>query len=403
MRDARVLTVNRGSSTVKCALFTAADPPVRLLSGEVDRIGSPDSVLTIVDAAGNQQSGPIDASDRVAAALDLMDRLAKFDGRDGVGAVGHRVVHGGAQYREPHLLTPELVADLHRISPFAPEHLPVQVELIEAMGRRWPTLPQVACFDTAFHHDLPPVARILPLPREFERMGVRRYGFHGLSCAYLMEELARVAGADAAQGRVILAHLGNGASMTAVRNGKSIDTSMAFTPTAGFPMSTRSGDLDPGLVWYLGAVQGMTTDQFYEMVNRRSGLLGVSETTSDMRELLAKQAVDHRAAEAVDLFCYQVKKWLGGFIAALGGLDTLVFSGGIGENAAEVRARICTNLNCLGILLDQSANAAGAAVISADQSQVTVRVMRTDEEMMIAKSVLRLLPGRFVATGYRCC
>jgi acetate kinase len=206
-----------------------------------------------------------------------------------------------------------------------------------------------------------------------------------------MEELARTAGADAARGRIVLAHLGNGSSMTAVRGGKSIDTSMAFTPTAGFPMSTRSGDLDPGLVWFLGAVQGMSIDQFYEMVNRRSGLLGVSETTADMRELLAKQAGDHRAAEAIELFCYQIKKWLGGFVAALGGLDTLIFSGGIGENAAEVRSRICANLECLGVVLDEARNAINAAVISADQSPVTVRVMRTDEEMMIAKSVSRLL------------
>jgi acetate kinase len=387
----RVLTVNRGSSTLKCALFVAGDPPARLLSGNVDRIGLPDSILTIVDGAGNKRSGPVDAPDRVSAALELMDRLAKADGHDALAAIGHRVVHGGLKYREPYRVTSELIAELHRISPFAPEHLPVQVELIEAIGRRWPAVPQIACFDTAFHAEMPPVARILPIPREYERMGVRRYGFHGLSCAYLMEELARVAGAEAARGRVILAHLGHGASMTAVLDGKSVDTSMAFTPTAGFPMSTRSGDLDPGLVWFLGSVQGMTTDQFYEMVNRRSGLLGMSETTADMRELLAKQAVDQRAAEAVDVFCYQVRKWIGGFVAALGGLDTLVFSGGIGENAAEVRARICGNLSCLGILLDEAKNAAGAAVISAQRSPATVRVMRTDEEITIAKSVLRLL------------
>jgi acetate kinase len=389
--DARLLTINRGSSTVKCALFAAGDPPVRLRSGHVDRIGRHDAVSTIVDAAGNKKSSPAGAADRIAVALDLMDRLIRSDDHEALAAVGHRVVHGGAQYREPHRVTPELVADLHRISPFAPEHLPVQVELIEAIGRRWPALVQIACFDTAFHFDLPPVARTLPIPREYERMGVRRYGFHGLSYAYLMEELARLAGADAALGRIILAHLGNGASMAAVRNGKSIDTSMAFTPTAGFPMSTRSGDLDPGLVWFLGAVQGMTTDQFYEMVNRRSGLLGVSETTADMRELLANEAGDRRAAEAVDLFCYQVKKWIGGFTAALGGLDTLVFSGGIGENAAPVRARICQNLDCLGIVLDEANNAAHAAVISAQRSQVAVRVMRTDEEMMIARNVVRLM------------
>lgn len=387
----RILTINRGSSTVKCALFVAGEPPVRLLSGDVDRIGRADHVWRIVDTDGNKRSGPLRESDRVAAAIELIELLTASNGHGELAAVGHRIVHGGSRYHEPQRVTPDLLAELRRISPFAPEHLPVQIELIEAIERRHPTLPQIACFDTAFHADMPPVAKILPIPREYERMGLRRYGFHGLSYAYLMEELARVAGKDAARGRIILVHLGNGSSMTAVRGSKSIDTSMAFTPTAGFPMSTRSGDLDPGLVWFLGAVQGMTIDQFYEMVNRRSGLLGVSETTADMRELLAKQAGDHRAAEAIDLFCYQIKKWIGGFVAALGGLDTLVFSGGIGENAAEVRARICTDLECLGIVFDESKNAANAAVISADQSPVTVRVMRTDEEMMIAKSVSRLL------------
>lgn len=392
VKDTCVLTVNRGSSTVKCALFTAGEPPVQLLSGDVDRIGQADHAWRIVDQAGHKTSGTFREPDRVAAAFELIDQLTAAHGHNKLAAVGHRIVHGGSQYDKPHRVTPELLAELRRISPFAPEHLPVQIELIEAIERRYPGVQQVACFDTAFHADMPAVAKTLPIPREYERMGVRRYGFHGLSYAYLMEELAQVAGADAARGRIILAHLGNGASMAAVRNGRSIDTSMAFTPTAGFPMSTRSGDLDPGLIWFLGDVQGMTFDQFYEMVNQRSGLLGISETTSDMRELLAKQAGDHRAAEAIDLFCYQIKKWIGGFMAALGGLDTLVFSGGIGENAAEVRARVCDKLECLGIVFDESKNAINAAVISADQSPVTVRVMRTDEEMMIARSVSRLLP-----------
>ena len=393
MKHTRLLTVNRGSSTVKCALFEAADPPERLLSGDVDRIGLPKSVWKIVDPAGDSRTGQADR-DRVAAALELMDRLVGQRGDDGLGAIGHRVVHGGAEFHETMRITPELVAELHRISPFAPEHLPVQVELIEAIARRHPTIPQIACFDTAFHHDMPQVARLLPIPREYQRRGVQRYGFHGLSYTYLMEELARTAGPDVARGRVILAHLGNGASMTAVHHGRSVDTSMAFTPTAGFPMSTRSGDLDPGLIWYLGSVQGMTIDEFYEMVNRRSGLLGISETTADMRELLAAEAADHRAAEAVALFCYQIKKWIGSFTAALGGLDTLIFSGGIGEKAVEVRARVCRNLQCLGISLDEARNNASAAVISTDASPVTVRVMQTDEEMVIARSVQRFLAAQ---------
>jgi acetate kinase len=237
---------------------------------------------------------------------------------------------------------------------------------------------------------MPRVARLLPIPRRYEAAGVRRYGFHGLSYAYLMEELGRIAPHEA-QGRVILAHLGNGASMAAVHRGKSIDTSMGFTPAAGLPMSTRSGDLDPGLVSYLSRTEGMTVEQFHAMVNQQSGLLGVSETSSDLRDLLASESRDPRAAEAVALFCYQAKKWIGSFSAALGGLDTLVFSGGIGENSSVIRSRICQGLGFLGVSLDEASNAAGASVISKSGSGITVRVIRTDEESQIALSVLELL------------
>ena len=261
----------------------------------------------------------------------------------------------------------------------------------EAFHRRFPDLPQVACFDTAFHHDLPRVAQMLPIPRRYEAQGVRRYGFHGLSYTFLMEELARQAGPDAAQGRVILAHLGNGASLAAVRNGKSVDTSMSFTPAAGVPMSTRTGDLDPGLVWYLARTEKMDAKQFNQMVNFQSGLLGISETSSDMRDLLEKETQDVRAAEAVALFCYQVKKWIGSFAAALGGIETLVFAGGIGENAPAVRARICDGLEFLGIELEEKHNAANAGVISPASSRVVVRVIPTNEEQMIAKTVCQVL------------
>jgi acetate kinase len=249
----------------------------------------------------------------------------------------------------------------------------------------------VACFDTAFHHDLPRVARLLPIPRRYEAQGVRRYGFHGLSYAFLMGELARLGGREAAQGRIILAHLGNGASLAAVRGGQPVDTSMSFTPTAGIPMSTRSGDLDPGLLWYLARTEKMGARQFNEMANFHSGLLGISETSSDMRDLLQREIEDVRAAEAVALFCYQVKKWIGAFAAALGGLDTLIFAGGIGENAPPVRQRICDGLGFLGIQLSPARNAENAPLISSDAGPVAVRVIRTDEELMIANSVVRLL------------
>ena len=303
------------------------------------------------------------------------------------------------QHTAPELVTQELLDELHRISPYDPDHLPSEIELIETFRQRHPKLPQVACFDTAFHRTMPRVAKLLPIPRRYDAKGVQRYGFHGLSYAYLMEELARLGDPAATTGRVILAHLGNGASMAAVRDGKSIDTSMSFTPTSGLVMSTRSGDLDPSLAPYLARTEQMTTEQFYKMVNHESGLLGVSETSSDMRDLLAQEAHDIRAAEAVALFCYQAKKWIGAFAAALGGLDTLVFAGGIGENAPLVRARICDGLGFLGIEIEEKRNAASEGVISTDASRATVRVIRTDEDLMIARSVSRILETDTVNKG----
>ncbi|MBE0620299.1 MAG: acetate/propionate family kinase, partial [Burkholderiales bacterium] len=386
-----VLTINGGSSSIKFALFEAADAPRRILAGAIERIGLPDCSMRVkgADQADNF-SRPVTAPDHAVAVGALMDWIEARSTRDALSAVGHRVVHGGPKYSQPQRITADMVEELRRLSAFDPEHLPEEILLTEAFHRRFPDLPQVACFDTAFHHDLPRVAQLLPIPRRYEALGVRRYGFHGLSYAFLMEELARQAGAEAAQGRVILAHLGNGASLAAVREGKPVDTSMGFTPAAGVPMSTRSGDLDPGLVLYLARTEKMDAKQFNEMVNSRSGLLGVSETSSDMRDLLEREAQDVRAAEAVALFCYQVRKWVGAFAAALGGLDTLVFAGGIGENAPVVRARICAGLDFLGIELDEKRNAANEGVISAAAGRVVVRVIRTDEELTIARSVCRV-------------
>ena len=388
----RILTINGGSSSIKFALFEAGDALRRILEGGIERIGLPEAAMRVkgVNQADNFVR-PVTAPDHTVAVGLLMDWIEQRSGRNALTAVGHRVVHGGPKYSQPQRITVEMVEDLHRLSPFDPEHLPEEILLTEAFHRRFPDLPQVACFDTAFHHDLPRVARLLPIPRRYEAQGVRRYGFHGLSYAFLMGELARLAGAEAAQGRVILAHLGNGASLAAVRDGKSVDTSMSFTPTAGVPMSTRSGDLDPGLVWYLARTEKMSAKQFNEMVNFQSGLLGISETSSDMHDLLECEGQDVRAAEAVALFCYQVKKWIGAFAAALGGLDTLIFAGGIGENAPVIRERICEGLGFLGIELNESRNTETAGIISTDASRVAVRVMRTDEELMIAQTVCRVL------------
>ena len=386
-----LLTINGGSSSIKFAIYQDGEPLERKLYGKIDRIGLSGTTLTFNDSTRNrQESRNLATSDHKSSVTFLMEWLEAQDGFAAVGAVGHRVVHG-MQHTAPELVNQDLLDELHRISPYDPEHLPREIELIEAFRQRLPKLPQVACFDTAFHRDMPRIAKLLPIPRRYQTRGVERYGFHGLSYAYLMEELARLGDPAATKGRAILAHLGNGASLAAVRDGKSIDTSMGFTPTAGLVMSTRSGDLDPGLVGYLARSEQMTAAQFHKMVNHESGLLGVSEISSDIRDLLAQEAGDERAAEAVALFCYQATKWIGAFAAALGGLDTLVFAGGIGENSPLIRARICEGLCFLGIELNDSRNAKAAGVISTDASQATVRVIHTDEEQVIAQSTCRVL------------
>lgn len=386
-----LLTINGGSSSIRFALYEEDEPLRRLLDGKVDRVGLSGTNLTFKDSTGkSHDSRTIDPDHHGSAVAFLLDWLETQQVFASVKAVGHRVVHG-MTHSEPERVTPELLDELHRITPYDPDHLPLEIELIEAFGQRHPTLPQVACFDTAFHRTMPRVASLLPIPRRYEAAGVRRYGFHGLSYEFLMQELARLGDAAATDGRVILAHLGNGASLAAVHDGKSIDTSMGFTPTAGLVMSSRSGDLDPGLVSYLARTEQMSATKFQEMVNHESGLLGVSEISSDLRDLLARESCDVRAAEAVALFCYQAKKWIGSFSAALGGLDTLVFAGGIGENAPIIRERICDGLDFLGIKLDQKRNAENAPLISPDAARVKVRVIRTNEELMIARSVIRVL------------
>jgi acetate kinase len=386
-----VLTINGGSSSIKFALFEANKAMRQILVGRIEGVGLPQGGLVIKGLKKTDNfSRPVVVPDHTTAVNVLMDWVQERIGLRALTAVGHRVVHGGPKYWEPQRITAAMVDELHQLSPFDPEHLPEEILLTEAFHRRFPNLAQIACFDTAFHHDMPRVARLLPIPRRYEARGIRRYGFHGLSCAYLMEELGRL-DPVAAKGRVILAHLGNGASITAVREGKSIDTSMSFTPTAGLPMGTRSGDLDPGLSWYLWRAEQVTAKQFHHMVNHESGLLGVSETSSDMRELCACEATDVRAAEAVALFCYQAKKWIGAYVAALGGLDTLIFAGGIGENAPVVRERICDGLGFLGVGINRKRNAKNAPLISPAGGRVKVRVIRTDEELMIARSVCRVL------------
>jgi acetate kinase len=362
-----ILTINAGSSSIRFALFATGARQLRLMDEKIERIGSEAASVT---------------ADRLVQKLKEQSSIAAPD------AIGHRVVHG-MLHTQPERVTPGLLEELRRITPYDPEHLPREIALIEALQKRFPNVPQVACFDTAFHRHMPAVATLLPIPRRYAAKGVQRYGFHGLSYTFLLGELARLGDPAAVRGRVILAHLGSGASLAAVRDGRGIDTSMGFTPAAGLVMGTRSGDLDPGLMSYLALTESMTAAQFQTLVNHESGLIGISESSADVRDLLEREGADARAREAIDLFCYQARKWIGAFAAALGGVDTLVFAGGIGENSAPVRRRICDGLQFLGIEIDESLNQQHAARIST--GAVAVRVIRTDEESVIADLTRRVL------------
>ncbi|HVU96833.1 MAG TPA: acetate/propionate family kinase [Puia sp.] len=386
-----ILTINSGSSSIKFALYAAGEPPARLIRGKIDRIGLDDPTLTWTNSrTGDRQTYPAKASDIREAAFFLADWVAEQKGFDQVRAIGHRIVYGPG-HSHAVFIDEALMNELHRNSVFDPDHLPGEIELIEIFRKRYPQLPQAACFDTSFHADMPRVAQLLPIPRRYDREGVRRYGFHGLSCAYILEELTRIAGAETANGRILLAHLGNGASITAIKNGRSIDTSMGFTPAGGIIMGTRPGDVDPCIVGHIISRDHLSTGQLNDLVNHQCGLLGVSEISPDMHDLLEKEGSDIRAVEAISLFCYQVKKWIGAFSAVLGGVGTLVFTGGIGENAAAIRWRICQGLEFLGIKVDEKRNAENASLISTTGSSVTIYVLPTDEEKMIATMVFRLL------------
>ena len=390
-----ILTINAGSSSLKFALFQIGKAPARELSGKFERIGLDGGRLSVSDAStGKKTESGFDAENHIACVARLEEVLRSKANMESIRAVGHRIVHGGPRYTKPQKVDSDLLEELRRIRSFDPDHLPAELALVKHFTQCYPRVAQIACFDTAFHRDLPRVSRVLPIPRRYQAMGVERYGFHGLSYGYLMEQLSKTAGAAAARRRIILAHLGNGASMAAVHKGKSIDTTMAFTPTAGLVMSSRSGDLDPGLAAYFARSEGMTAPQFNDMVNTKSGLLGISETSSDVRDLLDRQRKDPRAAEALDVFCYQARKWIGALSAALGGLDTLIFSGGIGENSAPIRSRICHGLKFLGIELDQKLNKKSARIITRKSSSVVVRVIPTDEELYMARILCSMVPEK---------
>jgi acetate kinase len=385
-----ILTINAGSSSIRFALFASAQRPIRLFDGKLDRIGSAEATLIAARAGEPATQIKVDAAKPAAALDSVLGWLEAQPGYAAPDAIGHRVVHG-MLHTAPERVTPVLMRELRRIQSYDPEHMPREIELIEALQHRFSGVPQVVCFDTAFHRSMPAVASTLPIPRRFAAQGLQRYGFHGLSYTFLMQELGRLGDPRAQRGRVILAHLGGGASLAAVLDGKCIDTSMGFTPASGLVMGTRSGDLDPGLMSYFALTEKMNASKFQTMVNHESGLIGISETSSDVRDLLDREAKDVRAREAIAIFCYQAKKWIGSYAAALGGLDTLVFAGGIGENSATVRGRICDGLEFLGIEIDEARNQRHDPLISTDPRAVTIRIIRTDEESVIADLTAGLL------------
>lgn len=393
-----ILVINAGSSSCKFSIYeTAAD---RSLSpgahGQVEGIGEGADKAARIEIADGQARKLID---RAIAATDHADAMAaihdwfgqNIGSEAGFAGVGHRVVHGGTVYAQPVFIDAAVLAELDELVPLAPLHQPHSLAAIRAVSAIAPQLPQVACFDTAFHRAEPALAQEFALPRAFTAKGVRRYGFHGLSYEYIVSVLPRFA-PECAHGKVIVAHLGNGASMCAIEAGRSIATTMGFTALDGLPMGTRIGTLDPGVILYLLQHEGMNAAQIEQLIYERSGLLGVSGLSSDMRTLLASNLPT--AKEAVDLFVYRIGRELGSLSAALHGLDAIVFTGGIGENAAEIRARVCKDAQWLSITLDDNANASGGPRISVRNSRVSAWVIPTDENLMIARHTRRLLDGR---------
>jgi acetate kinase len=379
-----ILSLNGGSSSLKFAVYNMESGEELLFSGAAEAIGEANGTFKLRSAGKTilQESRSFpDHSEALQAAFTVL----REHGVANIAAAGHRIVHGGRKLCQPAILNADVVTELRAIEAFAPLHLPVQIAIMEAVAERAPDLPQIACFDTAFHQNMPEIARRFALPGKLWDEGVMRYGFHGLSYEYIVSELGPELGS-----RAIIAHLGNGASMVALNEGKSCDTSMGLTPTGGFMMSTRSGDLDPGVLLYLLRT-GRTQEELTRMLDHESGLLGVSGDSSDMKTLLEERSQSSAAALAIEIFCYQIRKFIGAYAAVLKGLDTLVFTGGIGERSAEIRAEICSGLSWLGIDLDPAANRQANPVISTAHSQVTVRVTPTDEDLMIARHTARLI------------
>lgn len=391
MRNAQILTINTGSSSLKAALFSCANETTRTFSVDVKGIGTADGKLSTTSADGKKETAPADLPDQHAALRATFSALTAHVDIDDLLIVGHRVVHGGAEFFSPELITADTLAALRRLITLAPDHLPQAIDSIDYVAKAYPGIKQMACFDTEFHQTMPWVAKSYALPASFFDAGIRRYGFHGLSYAYIMQALESLE-PTLAQGKIVIAHLGSGASMAAVEHGASIDTSMGFTPESGLVMSTRPGTIDAGAVLRMFTALGLRANEIDALINHESGLIGISEASSDMQTLLGLQSRDTKAAAAIDMFCYRATAQLGAYCSSLGGLDVLVFTGGIGENAPEIRRRICEKQAFLGLEIDAFANDANKAVISSANSRIRVRVIATDEDLMIAQHARRFAP-----------
>jgi acetate kinase len=386
MSDAPLLVVNSGSSSLKFGLFVGHASEIRpSYHGEIEEIGSPEARIWLRSAAGDLLSDQRRAVPTHADALRLVAAKLSSLRLPSLAAVGHRIVHGGPDLREHQKITPQVLEKLEAAAHFAPLHVPAALALIRAARNFFPSVPQFACFDTAFHRTLPEAAARFPLPEKFWSAGVHRYGFHGLSCESILHALG-----TSLPARVIVAHLGNGASITAIAGGMSVDTTMGLTPTGGIIMGTRSGDLDPGVLLHILRGNGNNVAELEEVLDRQSGLVGISGVSRDMRQL-HQASSGPRARLAIEMFARSAKKAIAGFVAVLGGLDLLVFTAGIGEHDAGVRAEICGGLQCFGLYLDEQANQLNLESISSAQSRVLVRILPSEEEIQIARHTYRLL------------
>ncbi len=389
-----ILAVNTGSSSIKFSMYESGSAEELLFSGSLTRIGMPSARFSVTDAEGHFiECCRAEVPDHPSACQYVFSWI-RNRGQSMPDAIGHRFVHGGPRHTMPEQVSPELLASVEQLVPYAPEHLPQALNAVQHAAVMFPGIFQVACFDTAFHSTLPPVATLYALPEPYRSEGIRRYGFHGLSYEYILGELSAVREPVARRGRLVIAHLGHGASMVAVRDGASVETTMGFSPAGGLVMGTRTGDLDPGVILFLVHQDRLGSGALRDLFNRKSGMLGVSGLSDDMRDLLEHESSHPLAHDAIELFCYQARKHLGALSAVLGGIDMLVFTGGIGEHAPEIRRRICSGLDYLGITIDRDRNLNGSGVISPDSAPVDVRVMKTNEELSIIRQTRRILETR---------